>query len=77
MDQVFSDPRMPARRMVQRIAYPTAGEIGMVSVPFQVSETPAGIDRPPPLLGEHSDAILTEIGFLPEQIAHFRAEGVI
>jgi glutaryl-CoA transferase len=77
VDQVFRDPQVLARRMVQRVAHPTAGEIGTVGVPFQFSETPAGIDRPPPLLGEHSDAILTEIGFLPEQIAHFRAEGVI
>jgi crotonobetainyl-CoA:carnitine CoA-transferase CaiB-like acyl-CoA transferase len=63
--------------MVQRIAHPTAGEIGLVGVPFKFSETPAGIDRPPPLLGEHTDTILKEVGFGDEEVAELRAKGVI
>ncbi|MGH2390867.1 MAG: CaiB/BaiF CoA transferase family protein [Chloroflexota bacterium] len=77
VDQVFTDPQVLARKMVQRIAHPTAGEIGAVGVPFTFSETPAGIDRPPPLLSQHSSEVLSDLGYSSEEIARFRAEGVI
>jgi crotonobetainyl-CoA:carnitine CoA-transferase CaiB-like acyl-CoA transferase len=63
--------------MVERIAHPTAGEIGMVRPPWTFSETPAGIDRPPPVHGEHTDEVLLELGYAREEIAHLRAEGAI
>jgi formyl-CoA transferase len=77
IDQVFADPQVLARHMVQRIAHPTAGEIGLVGVPFKFSETPAGIDRPPPLLGEHTNQVLSELGYSAEDTAKMRTEGVI
>ncbi|HVC82848.1 MAG TPA: CoA transferase [Chloroflexota bacterium] len=77
IDQVFADPQVLARQMVERIAHPTAGEIGMVRSPWTFSETPAGIDRHPPLLGEDTTEILLELGYPEEEIAHLRVEGAI
>ncbi|HVA93063.1 MAG TPA: CoA transferase, partial [Chloroflexota bacterium] len=77
IDQVFADPQVLARRMVERIAHPTAGEIGMVRSPWTFSETRAGIDRPPPLLGEHTDELLAELGYSQAEIDHFREIGAV
>ncbi|MGH2411043.1 MAG: CoA transferase, partial [Chloroflexota bacterium] len=77
VDQVFADPQVLARRMIERIAHPTAGEIGMVRPPWTFSETPAGIDRHPPLHGEHTDEVLLELGYVRAEIDRLRAMGAI
>jgi formyl-CoA transferase len=77
VDQVFSDPQVLARDMVKQITHPTAGTIGMVGFPFKFSETPPGIDRHPPLHGEHTDELLGELGYTADQIDQFRAGGAV
>ncbi|MDB5059395.1 MAG: Formyl-CoA transferase [Chloroflexi bacterium] len=77
VDQVFDDPQVLAREMVQHIAHPTAGTIGMVGFPFKFSENPPGIDRHPPLHGEHTDELLQELGYSMEDITRLRADGAI
>jgi formyl-CoA transferase len=77
VDQVFEDPQVLARDMVKRIAHPTAGTIGMVGFPFKFSRNLAGIDRHPPLLGEHTGEILAEIGYGATDIERLRAEGAV
>jgi formyl-CoA transferase len=77
MDQVFGDPQVLARQMVQQIAHPTAGTIGVAGVPYNLAETPAGIDRHPPLHGEHTDEVLAEIGYHAEAIDRLHADGVV
>ena len=42
-----------------------------------MSRTPSRIRTPPPLMGEHSDEILAELGYDQEQIAALRAAGVL
>lgn len=75
--QVFADPQVAALNSVVTVDHPTAGNIRMVGPPYHFSATPPAIRRPPPLLGEHSDEILAEIGFDQATIATFRAEGVV
>ena len=48
-----------------------------VSSPFELSESPVRVRRPPPRLGEHAEAILGEAGYAAEEIAALRAEGAL
>jgi crotonobetainyl-CoA:carnitine CoA-transferase CaiB-like acyl-CoA transferase len=43
----------------------------------KLSDTPGAVDRPAPLLGEHNDAILTELGYSEPDRQALRAQGVI
>ena len=60
---VFSDPQVLSREMYQEIPHPTLGAIKQTGLPIKFSRTPGGLDRHPPLLGEHNSEILGELGF--------------
>ena len=60
---VFSDPQIEARDMLQEMQHPTAGKIKQTGIPVKFSRTPGGLDRPPPLLGQHNHEILADIGY--------------
>jgi crotonobetainyl-CoA:carnitine CoA-transferase CaiB-like acyl-CoA transferase len=66
-----------AREMVVEVEHPLLGTFRQVGVPFKLGATPATIRTAPPLLGEHSDEILAELGFDPAAIARLHADGVI
>jgi len=78
MESLFGDPHLRHRGMVQEVPHPTIGTLRLTGVPLKYSETPGRIQRHPPLLGEHTDEILTEVlGYSDEQIATLRADGVL
>jgi crotonobetainyl-CoA:carnitine CoA-transferase CaiB-like acyl-CoA transferase len=60
--QVFADAHTHARRMVEEIEHPMAGRVRTLGFPLKMSETPLRVRRAPPLLGEHSEEILRELG---------------
>jgi crotonobetainyl-CoA:carnitine CoA-transferase CaiB-like acyl-CoA transferase len=71
--EVCTDPQVLARDMVARLNHPTAGPISVNGIPIKLSATPGEIKDPPPLLGQHTDEILSEIlSYTPEQIAEVR-----
>ena len=71
--EVCSDPQVLAREMVMQLNHPTAGPISVNGVPIKLSATPGEVKDPPPLLGQHTDTILTEIlGYTAAQIAELR-----
>jgi crotonobetainyl-CoA:carnitine CoA-transferase CaiB-like acyl-CoA transferase len=59
------------------MTHPALGAVDQVRSPFDFDITPATIRTPPPLLGEHSEAILAELGYEPGQIAELRSSGVV
>jgi crotonobetainyl-CoA:carnitine CoA-transferase CaiB-like acyl-CoA transferase len=66
-----------AREMVVDIDHPVLGPVRQVGVAVKLGSTPASIRSAPPLLGEHSDEILAELGYDGSAVARLRAGGVI
>lgn len=76
--QALAAPHAIARDMVTSVEHPTAGTVKMLGIPFRFSDTPASIRRAPPLLGQHTEAVLREeLGFSDARINELRAEKVI
>lgn len=76
--QALAAPHAIARDMVTSVEHPTAGNVKMLGIPFRFSDTPASIRRAPPLLGQHTEAVLREeLGFSDARINALRAEKVI
>ena len=80
LDQVFADPHVQAREMVVEVPHPLieGGGAKLIASPLRLSETPVDYRRHPPLLGEHTDEVLTEkLGLDTAAIAELKAAGAI
>lgn len=78
IDQVFQAPQVLQRDMLIEVDHPTAGKVRMAGIPVKFSVTPASVRMPPPLLGEHNDAILrTWLGMSAASIDELKREKVI
>jgi len=78
MNRVFDHPQVKPLNVVAEVDHPTAGKIKLVGIPVEYSETPGSIRLPPPLLGQHTDEILSELmGYSKQEIETLRAEGTI
>ncbi|MCF8078818.1 MAG: CoA transferase [Desulfobacterales bacterium] len=67
-----------ARRMIREVEHPVAGKMKVIGSPINLSDTPAEVYAPAPLLGEHTDAVLKEILQLTEaQITELRKEKAV
>ncbi|MBI3892171.1 MAG: CoA transferase, partial [Candidatus Wallbacteria bacterium] len=78
LDQVLTQPQVLARDMVVELQHPKAGPIRVTGLPVKLSETPGGIYSPPPLLGEHTEQVLTGLlGLEVAELAELRRSGVV
>jgi crotonobetainyl-CoA:carnitine CoA-transferase CaiB-like acyl-CoA transferase len=77
LDEVFQDPHVLHRKMVQETQHPLAGRVPQIGIPLKFSETPGEIRTPAPEMGEHTEEILKGIGFREAEIEGLRKEGVI
>ena len=68
-EEVMSDPQIQARQMVVDTDHPTLGRVRTLGTPLKMSDTPLVTGRPAPLLGEHTEQVLQEAGFTPDEIA--------
>ncbi len=75
--EVFSHPQVQHRQMIVDQIHPTEGQIKQVGFPVKLSETPGALRMPPPGYGEHSEAILRELGYSPEAVTRLKQDGVI
>ena len=77
MRSLFADPQVLHRDMVAEVPHSTIGTLRLSGIPIKYSETPGKIRLAPPLLGEHTDEILSDVlGYSREQVAALRSEGV-
>jgi crotonobetainyl-CoA:carnitine CoA-transferase CaiB-like acyl-CoA transferase len=78
IEDVFNHPQAEFRDLKIEIEHPTAGTLLFPGYPYKFSKTPAGAHRPPPLLGEHTDEVLTELlDYSPEEVAALHERGVV
>ena len=71
--EVFAHPQAQARAMTLESEHASAGTVRLTGFPYKFSSTPAEIHRPPPLLGEHTEEILTDLlDYSPEDVTILR-----
>jgi crotonobetainyl-CoA:carnitine CoA-transferase CaiB-like acyl-CoA transferase len=74
---VFKDPQVKARDMLNHVPHPSGVDVPQVSTPIRFTDTPLQRRAAPPLLGQHSDEILAELGYKGADIAALRAAGAV
>ena len=75
--ETFEDAAVQHIAPVLEFEHPRAGHVRVLKHPVRYSSGEATLRRPPPDLGEHTDEVLTELGYTAEQIAAMRAAGEI
>ncbi len=73
----FAAPQVAARGLLTDVEHPVLGRLRQVGPPFELHATPASVRTAPPLLGEHRDAILVELGYTVDEIVRLGAQGVV
>ena len=76
IEEVFDDAQAQANGLVVELEHRDAGKLRMVGPLANFSETPLE-PTPPPALGQHTKEILQELGYTPEEIAHWQAGGAL
>jgi len=75
---VFDHPQAQARDLALETEHPTAGPVRLTGFPYKLSQTPAEVRQPPPLLGQHTEEVLTELlDYTAAEVAGLREQGGI
>ncbi|HEX7969241.1 MAG TPA: CoA transferase [Stellaceae bacterium] len=78
VSDIAADPHFRARDMVVPLDHPgTSAQRAVAGVPVRLSETPGGVRRRAPLLGEDTETVLAGLGLSPAAIERLRAEQVV
>jgi crotonobetainyl-CoA:carnitine CoA-transferase CaiB-like acyl-CoA transferase len=74
---VFADPQVQQRGMAVPVPHPLTDTLQLVASPMKLTHTPPQLRRAPPLLGQHTDEVLAELGLGADERAHLRRQGVL
>lgn len=77
IEDVLRDPHVVERDMILSIRHPKAGEIKNIACPVKMSKTPTDVRYPPPGLGEHTNEVLTELGYTAEELESMGKSNII
>ena len=77
VEEMVADPQVLHRRMVVDIQHPTLGNIRQVGIAIKLSDTPGSIRSAAPTSGQHTDAVLKDLGLGADEIAALRGKGVV
>jgi crotonobetainyl-CoA:carnitine CoA-transferase CaiB-like acyl-CoA transferase len=75
--ELLTHPQLAANQLIEESVHPHAGPMRQPRPAARFDATPAGIRRAAPLLGEHSDEVLRELGLGADAIAALRRDGVV
>jgi crotonobetainyl-CoA:carnitine CoA-transferase CaiB-like acyl-CoA transferase len=75
--QVMEEPHFYEAGYLVEYPHPRLGPLTMVNFPIKFSESPAAIQGPEPEMGEHTEEVLTSLGYSPQEIEALREEGVV
>jgi crotonobetainyl-CoA:carnitine CoA-transferase CaiB-like acyl-CoA transferase len=76
-DDLLTDPQVAANEMIIESTHPHAGAMREPRPAARFEATPAELRTPAPLLGEHTDAVLTEAGITGSELAELHTTGVV
>jgi crotonobetainyl-CoA:carnitine CoA-transferase CaiB-like acyl-CoA transferase len=74
---VLGDPQVKARDMVVEVEHSRVGKTPAIGLPIKFSETPGNVRRGAPVLGEHTEQVLTALGYSASRIEELRKEGAV
>jgi crotonobetainyl-CoA:carnitine CoA-transferase CaiB-like acyl-CoA transferase len=77
MSEVFSDPQVISQNMVAEVQHPKMGSLKLVNQALKLSRTPAQVKTATPELGEHTEQILKDLDYSPEEIQKFIDQKVV
>ena len=78
VEAVFDHPQVQPRDLILEVEHPIAGSIHLTGFPYKLTQTPAELRHPPPLLGEHTEEVLTHVlGYSNEEIERMHERGAI
>jgi crotonobetainyl-CoA:carnitine CoA-transferase CaiB-like acyl-CoA transferase len=75
--EVFAEEQIRHRQMQIDLPHPTAGSVPLLASPMRFAHTPITHERHPPLLGQHTNEILSELGHDAASIEHLRRTGIV
>ena len=74
---VLADPQVKARDMVVEVEHSRAGKTPAIGLPIKFSETPGKVERGAPVLGEHTEQVLADLGYSASAIEQLRKDGAV
>jgi crotonobetainyl-CoA:carnitine CoA-transferase CaiB-like acyl-CoA transferase len=77
MDQVFADPQVNHIAAAAAVEHPRLGRLRMINQPAGLSRTPASLKTATPELGQHTEEILSDLGYSPKEILQLKEQRVI
>ncbi len=75
--EMLADPQVNAREMVVEVDHPHVGLTKTLGTPIKFSATPGKVERASPLLGQHTDEVLSSLGYSASEIAGLRKAGAV
>lgn len=75
--EVFEDPHTHAREMMVETEHPVEGLVRGLGIPVKLSDTPGQVRRPAPLLGQHTEETLEELGLSEQEISDLKERKIV